>query len=153
MQSVRFALLLLVLTLLGCAGGPPRRVFPPELSLHEMRLDADGRWVAQLRIRSFSTVSMQLSQIDGKLGFADATPHDFNLRPQINIAAGSVELIDLVLQLSANERALIDGLAGGRGSLKYSLSGQLHSSDPKRDFEFEYSSALSPAPGLINVLR
>ena len=62
MQRIAMVLGLVVLSLLaGCRGGPPVRVFPPELSVQELRTAGDGEWTVVLRLRNFSTLPMRFS--------------------------------------------------------------------------------------------
>lgn len=144
--------LLLVAVLAGCSGAPPRRIFPPELSLQELRIADSGDWTLVLRVRSFSTVPMQLEQISGSIRFADTPSTPLTARLDRSITPNSVELFELGLSPNAETRAAVAALGGG-GNLRYELLGELESSDPNRDFEFEYRSALSPVPGLTGVLR
>jgi hypothetical protein len=48
--------------------------------------------------------------------------------------------------------AVATALASGR-SVRYRVSGQIRTSEPKGSYKFEYDSALTPAPGLPGVLR
>ena len=49
MQRMAMVLGLVVLSLLaGCRGGPPVRVFPPELSVQELRTAGDGESAVNL---------------------------------------------------------------------------------------------------------
>ena len=53
MRNVKIlALLLLVALLAACAGGPPKRIFPPQASLQELRVQPDGQWAASIRIHA-----------------------------------------------------------------------------------------------------
>lgn len=141
-----------VILLGGCAGGPPKRVFPPELSLQELQLESSQRWVAKLRVRSFSTVPMTLGSIEGSLSLGGEAI-TIALQPGIAVAAGSVELIDLPFTPSAAHVAAVQAAMASRGSVRYQLLGELRSSEPRGRFDFDYGSALSPVPGLADVLR
>lgn len=145
----------LLLGLVACAGGggePRKRIFPPELRLQELQLNSDQRWVARVRITSFSTVPMQLGQLRGELRLGDGPRHGFEQTAAITIAAHSVEVVDVVLAPAADDLAAVNALAAG-SSLRYQLQGTLSSREPRRDFEFDYSSALARVPGLDDVLR
>lgn len=153
MPRIALLIVFVLVACIGCAGGPPKRVFPPAASVQELRLDPNGQWIARLRIESFSTVPMTLARVDGSLVLGDTAPVAIALTPTIDVAAGSVELLDLAFTPSAELRAAVQQVQERRGSLRYSLKGEIRSSEPRGRFDYDYSSALSPVPGLGDVLR
>jgi hypothetical protein len=154
MRSIRLLLTALVLVLLaGCAGGPPKRVFPPQVSVQELRFEADGRWTTQLRIRNFSTVSMRFSRLQGALTIAGQEAAAFDFDPGLSVGPGSTELVQhSFLPAPAAKAALESAIAAGRGA-RYRVAGEIRSSDPGTTDRYEYESALDPVPGLSGVLR
>jgi hypothetical protein len=155
MRFLRPALLLLAfLTLLaGCAGGPPKRVFPPQVTIQELRLQADGQWSADLRIRNFSTVPMTFSRLQATLQIGGQDAARIDLDPAISVGPGSTELVPYRFTPPPAVKAGVDAaVAAGRGT-RYRISGEISSSDPGTDDDFDYQSALDPIPGLPGVLR
>jgi len=146
-------MLALVALAAACSSGPPVRVFPPELSIQELRAGETGEWTVILRVRSFSTVPMQLSTLEGKLELGDGPDLPFTLQASRSVAAGSVELFEYRFTPDARQRAQVERILGERARLRYSLRGQLSSSEPRRRFDFDYRSALDPVPGLGAILR
>ena len=155
MRFLRPALLALasLVLLAGCASGPPKRVFPPQVTVQELRLQTDGQCTANLRIQNFSTVPMRFSRLQATLqiGGHDATTID--LDPGVSVGPGSNELVPVTFAPAAGAKAGVDAaMAAGRG-VRYSIDGSISSSDPGSDDEFHYQSALDPVPGLAGVLR
>lgn len=148
-----FLALLLATLLAGCAGGPPKRVYPPQASLQELRVQDDGRWLARIRIQNFSTVPMRFSRLQATLtvGGAEATRFDFD--PGLSVGPGSTEIIEQAFAPAAGPRSAVDAALANRRSVRYALEGRLASSDPGTDDPFEFQSALDPVPGLEGVLR
>ena len=137
----------------GCSSGPPVRLFPPELSLAELRFDDAGA-VAVLRLRSFSTVALRVARVDGHLELGPRGARvPLNLQPDLYIAATSVELLEVRFQPEAELRALLQSSVTERRALDYRIEAEVVSSEPVTRFEISYRSSLAPAPGLPGVLR
>ncbi|GAB2491376.1 hypothetical protein [Arenimonas alkanexedens] len=155
MRNVKFlALLLLAALLTACAGGgPPKRIFPPQASLQELRVQPDGRWSASIRIQNFSTVPMRFSRLDASLMIAGGEAARFSLDPGFSVGPGSNELLTHVFQPSDAARAAVDAAIAKRETVRYVLSGRIATSEPETDNPFDYQSRLSPIPGLDGVLR
>lgn len=153
MRGAGLLWMLLGLLLAGCGSGPPVRLFPPELSLAELRLDGAGA-VAVLRLRSFATVGMQISRVEGDLQFgADGQSVALSLQPGLQVAATSAELLEVAFQPDPALRRLIESRLAERRALEYRIAAEVASSEPSTRFEIEYRSSLAPAPGLPGVLR
>ena len=153
MQRGWLLVMLMTLALVGCGSSPPVRLFPPELSLAELRLEADGA-VAVLRLRSFATVGMRVSSVQGQLLFGPQGERvDLSLQPGLQVAATSVELLEVRFQPDSALRALVETSIAQRRALDYRIDAQVASSEPATRFEIEYRSSLAPAPGLPGVLR
>lgn len=148
------ALLLILATLLAaCAGGPPKRVYPPQASVQELRVQDDGSWRLSIRIRNFSTVPMRFSRLQAgfTVGGHEATRFDFD--PGLTVGPGSAELIEQVFTPGQGASDAVNQALATRRNVAYLLSGRLASSDPGTDDKFEYPSRLDPVPGLEGVLR
>ncbi|KAA2283899.1 LEA type 2 family protein [Arenimonas fontis] len=152
----RFRLLLPLLSallLVACAGGPPKRIFPPQVSLHELKVEADGQWTAQLRIRNFSTVPMHFNRLSATLSIGAEVAGRIEVDPGLGVGPGSSELVSHRFSPSPAARAVLDQALAQRRGLRYRLEGRITSKDPGTDDPFDYQSALDPVPGLSGVLR
>jgi hypothetical protein len=145
--------LLLVSLLAACSSGPPTRIFPPQASLQELRVQEDGQWVAQVRIQNFSTVPMRFSRLQATLSIAGQEAARLDFDPKLSVGPGSIELVQHVFAPAAGPRAAVSDAFANRRAVRYQLTGRLASSDPVTDDAFDYSSALNPVPGLTGVLR
>lgn len=154
MRPYRLLLLALFAVLIAaCAGGPPKRIFPPQVTVQELRLQDDGQWVAQLRLRNYSTVAMTFSRLQGTLTIGGQEAVRFDIDPGLAVGPGSTELVAHSFAPSAAARSALDSaLAAGRG-VRYRIAGEIRSSDPGTNDRYEYESALDPVPGLAGVLR
>ena len=154
MRKPRAALAFLLLALVGaCASGPPKRVYPPQASLQELRVQADGQWVAQVRIQNFSTVPMRFSRLEATLSVNGQEASRISLDPGLSVGPGSNELVQHVFTPAAGPKAAVDQALASRRAVRYQLSGRIASSEPATDHPFEYQSALDPVPGLTGILR
>lgn len=151
----RFAapIFLLVALLAACASGPPKRVFPPQASLQELRVQEDGQWLAQIRIQNFSTVPMRFSRLEATLSINGQEASRIDIDPSLGVGPGSIELVKHVFTPAAGPRAAVAQALSNRRAVRYQLTGRIASSEPVTDHPFEYQSALDPVPGLSGVLR
>lgn len=144
--------IIVALILGGCAGGSPVRLFPPGLSVAEIRLDPE-RVVALLRLRSYATVPLRVSEVRGTLWLGDAQGIPIDLRPDLVVAANSTEPIELSFTPPADLREHLRQRIEQRRAVDYRIEARVRSSDPATRFDVEYRSTLAPAPGLPGVLR
>jgi hypothetical protein len=154
MRKLPVAVLLLMAILLSaCTSGPPKRVFPPQASLQELRVAADGQWVVQIRIQNFSSVAMNFSQLQARLdvGGQQAAALDFD--PNLSVGPASIEVVQYTLTPSAGAQAAVAEALNSRRAVRYQLSGRILSREPSTDHPFDFQSALNPVPGLAGVLR
>ena len=147
------AVLLLMLLLAACASGPPVRVYPPQASLQELRVQPDGTYVAMLRVQNFSTVPMTFSRLTATLTLADHEATRFDFDPTLTVGPGSNELVRHEFVPPAEVKRAVDAAFAASRSVRYRIEGRLASSDPGSDDAYEYASALDPVPGLPGVLR
>jgi len=146
-------LLIVAATLAACAGGPPVRVFPPQATVQELRVQADGQYVATLRVQNFSTVPMTFSRLQATLTLADHEATRIDIDPSLTVGPGSNELVRHAFVPSADVKRAVDAAFAGNRSVRYRLEGRIASRDPGSDDPFDYSSAIDPVPGLPGVLR
>jgi hypothetical protein len=154
MRQLKAALALLLLALVaGCASGPPKRIFPPQASLQELRVQPDGQWVAQVRIQNYSTVPMRFSRLEATLSVNGQEATRISIDPGLSVGPGSNELVQHVFTPAAGPKAAVDQALANRRALRYQLTGRIASSEHESDHPFDYQSALDPVPGLAGVLR
>lgn len=145
--------LLLVALLAGCSSGPPKRIFPPQASVQELRVQEDGQWVASVRLQNFSTVPMRFSRLQATLSIAGQEATRIDIDPAMSVGPGSNELFRHVFTPAAGARAAVSDAFANKRAVRYQLSGRIASAEHKTDDDFDYTSALDPVPGLAGVLR
>jgi len=144
---------LALFVLVGCGtAGPPKRVFPPEARIQELRLQPGGALIL-LRIENFSTVPATLERVALGLRLGEGVVLPLSASPGIRLLPQAAEVIELPLALPEAERQRILNAIAQRQALRYRLDGTLGVDPPGRDQRIDYASALSPAPGLEGVLR
>lgn len=152
-SSRLIALALLAATLAGCAGGPPKRVYPPQARIQELVAMPDGSVTVKLRVQNYSNVPMQYSRITAALELQGQPSAKLDIPTDIGVGPGSAEIIEHRVSLDAAAAGRIADSLRDRRSLRYQLKGRIISQEPRGDYEFEYQSALDPVPGLTGVLR
>jgi len=145
-------MLCLMLGIAAC-GGPIKRVFPPQVSLQEIVLQADGQIGVKFRIQNFSTMQTSYSRITGSLKFGDNEAIDLNFNPEITVGPGSNEIVLQRFPLEPSLRNAINTSIKNRSRLGYKLGGEITSSEPRGRYDIKYESALNAVPGLSGTLR
>lgn len=154
MRKLSFALVLLLAAVLaGCASGPPKRVYPPQARVQEISVQADGQWLAIIRVQNFSTVPMRFSRLEATLTVGGAEATRLDLDPGISVGPGSIELVRHVFAPGAAAKTAVDVAFSNKRAVRYQITGRLVSAELKTDDDFDYQSALNPVPGLAGVLR
>ncbi len=154
MRKLHAALALMLLALLaGCASGPPKRVFPPQATVQEVRVQPDGKWAVQIRLQNFSTVPMRFSRLEATLSVNGEQATRISIDPGLSVGPGSNELVQHVFTPAAGPKAAVDQALATRRAVRYQLTGRIASSEPATDHPFDYQSALDPVPGLTGILR
>jgi hypothetical protein len=151
---IKHALAFILFTLLVSAcGGPPKRIFPPQVSIQEMVLAANGQVTAKFRIQNYSTLPTRYRRFFATLTIAgkEAARLDFN--PDVSVGPGSIEVITQTMTLQPEAKAALEAALNNRARLAYSLKGEISSSEPRSSFDIQYESALNPVPGLTGTLR
>lgn len=147
------ALLVFAAVLAACSGAPPKRVFPPQATLQELRVRDDGQWEAKIRIQNFSTVPMVFSRLEATLSIGGAEATRINLDPALSVGPGSIEVVSHAFTPAAGPASAVQQALASRRSVRYQLTGRISSSEPVSEHPFDYQSALDPVPGLTGVLR
>jgi len=148
----KILMLCLMLGISAC-GGPVKRVFPPQVSLQEILLQADGQVSVKFRIQNYSTVAMNYSKISGTMKFGDIDAATLDFNPGISVGPGSNEIVQQRLQLDPAALTAINNAIKNRSRLGYKLAGEITSSEPRGHYEIKYESALNAVPGLSGTLR
>lgn len=148
----KIIMLCLMLGMAAC-GGPVKRVFPPQVSLQEIVLQADGQLNAKFRIQNYSTVPTSYSRITGSLKFGDTESISLDFNPEISVGPGSNEIVLQRLRLNTTVQNAINTAIKNRSRLGYKLNGEITSSEPRGRYEIKYESALNAVPGLSGTLR
>lgn len=141
------------LTLGACAGGPKRVINPPRASVQELAVQQDGSWKASVRLQNFSSIPVEFADVDAQLEVGGQPAIALRLQPALTVGPESADVAVVMLAPAAGAKtAVASALAAGR-SVRYRITGQITTREPKGSFRFEYDSALSPVPGLAGVLR
>lgn len=149
---------MLALGLIAC--GPPRKsVFPPAVSVSQLKVLPGGSWHLTVRIQNNSYDEMDFSAIDGTLQVAQLIPVRLHASFKRDIPALSGDVIDLDLLPTAEMSKALAATAakGSSGSLAYAVQGTA-TAKPKqekapRTFDFSGNDWLSPVPGIADTFR
>jgi hypothetical protein len=153
-----FLLVVLSAGLIAC--GPPKKsVFPPGVSVQQLKVLGDGEWQLTVRIQNNSYGAMDFSAIDGQLQVAELVPVRVHGAFALDIPAltGDVTTITILPTAPMTKALHAVSTKGSAGSLGYRLSGSAVATPEQekqaRAFDFSGADALSPTPGLPNTYR
>lgn len=154
MRSLIFPLALSAAALLAsCAGGPPVRFNPPQASLQELQRMPDGQWRAHVRLRNFSTGSVEFSALSLKLRIQDGEWTGAGSTESVKIGGGNAEILVVAVPFAQATVQELDRRLDESQPIRYSLSGTVRSIDPGRNNDLQYEGRLNPMPGLDGVFR
>lgn len=152
--KLSLVVLISVLILAACSGGPPKRVYPPTASIQQLTVEADGQWLLQIRIQSFSNVPHTVSELSAQMRVDGIEAATLQLSPTVAIGPQSVEVEELRLVPTSDAAARVNAALESGRRVDYVLTGNLNSSAPdKRKDTFTFDGQLWPMPGLPGVLR
>lgn len=140
--------LLALFLLAGCASGPRTNIFPPQVRIQELAVQADGSWNLRMRIENFSNVPMRFTGLKVRITLDDKDAGELRLEPDRDIGPNSAEVFDTRFTPSTEAR-----IAADARYLPYSLQGEVSSVDPRRSYKLKYDSGLNPTPGIPNTFR
>ncbi len=149
---------LLLIALPACA---PRHksVFPPTLSVQQLRVTPDGSWNMSVRIlnNSYASMDFRALHLTMLVNNQPATHIDANIHlPVPQLSAGVTQVDVKPSAPAARALAAIAG-KGSAGSLAYTLQGTVSAipagSDKPRDFPVTGHDWLSAVPGVANTYR
>jgi FlaG/FlaF family flagellin (archaellin) len=141
-------IVLLFLALAGCASGPQKNIFPPQVRLQELAVQSNGDWVLKVRIQNFSNVPMNYERLSVELTVDDVSAGTVRLDPDSSIGPNSAEIFNATITPSSDAKTKISAT-----SLPYRLKGEIFSVDPGRGYKLNYESALSATPGVKGTFR
>jgi hypothetical protein len=158
-RLLRVAVLLLTTVGLIACGPPKKSVFPPSVSIQQLKVLPDGEWQLTLRIQNNSYGEMDFTSLDGQLQVAELVPIRLHSTFELDIPAlvGDVVTLDVLptAQMATALKAV--NAKGSAGSLAYRVSGSANAKPEQekqaRDFSFSGNDALSPTPGIPNTYR
>jgi hypothetical protein len=149
---------LLALGLIAC--GPQKKsVFPPAVSVQQLRVLPNGLWHLTLRIQNNSYGEMDFKTIDGELQIADLVPVRLHSTEPRDIPALAGDVLELDVLPTPPMSAALQHIAakGSAGSLAYSVRGSATARPEQeklvRDFDFHGNDWLSPVPGMADTYR
>jgi hypothetical protein len=157
------AIVLLVGVLSAC--GPQRQsVFPPTVTVQQMRVQPDGTWELTLRFQNNSYTGMDYQSIEGQLQIAQGLPVRLHAKFDLDVPslAGDVLQVSILPTTAMSQALQAVAAKGSAGSLAYTIRGIVHCQpnledhpDNKnpRDFPFKHDDFLSPVPGIANTYR
>ena len=153
-----FLLLATTAALIAC--GPPKKsVFPPTVSIQQLKVLPDGEWQLTLRIQNNSYGEMDFTSLDGRLQMADLVPIRLHETFERDIPAlvGDVVMLNVLPTPPMTKALQAVNAKGSAGSLGYRISGSTKAKPEQekqaRDFDFNGNDFLSPAPGIANTYR
>lgn len=144
---------LVLLVLSACSSTPRVRYFPPQASLQQLERLANGQWQVQVRMQNFSTGAMQFNNLALKVRFQEGEALNLSSSELLKVGANSAEILNIVLAIPAQEQAVLNQRLEKLQSVRYSLQGDVRSTDPNKTYPVSYEGRLNPAPGLEGVFR
>jgi hypothetical protein len=148
----------LLLGLVAC--GPPRKsVFPPTVTIQQMKVESNGTWQLAVRIQNNSYGEMDFRSLDGELKLAALVPVRLHgaFKLDIPALAGDVVTLDVLPTPAMAEALRAVATKGSAGSIAYTLTGTTQARPEQekqpRDFEFHGKDWLSPVPGIARTWR
>ncbi len=93
MRARLFPLALAASLLTACSTGPVKRVSPPQVSVAQLSVQADGQWQVDLRLQNFSSIGVQPTATGrllaaGALADARALPYQLSGKLQASPVDG-----------------------------------------------------------------
>ncbi|HUA80053.1 MAG TPA: hypothetical protein VL997_06755 [Dyella sp.] len=165
MKRLPHGLALVALAALLTACGPQRQsVFPPTVTIQQMRVQPDGAWQLTVRFQNNSYTGMNYQSIEGQMQIAQGIPVRVHAAFDLDVPsfAGDVVQVDVLPTPAMTQALQAVTPKGSAGQLAYTLRGVVHCTpnledhpDNKnpRDFPFTSNSFLSPVPGVSNTYR
>lgn len=136
----------MVLLLAACGGQEIKRINPPDASIQNLVVTADGAQVA-VRVHNHSDVAMTFGAFDLSLRLGTHAPIALKTSDTIDVTPHSAEIITLSFDRSRIPADVLERLDRGE-MVAYALFGGVASIAPKqRDYDLDFSARLSAVPG------
>jgi len=158
-RLLRDSLMFLLTAGLVACGPPKKSVFPPTVSVQQLKLLPDGEWQLSVRIQNNSYGEMDFTSLDGQLQIADLVPVRLHGTFELDIPALSGDVTTLTILPTAPMSKALQAVSakGSAVSLGYRVSGSANAKPEQekqaRDFDFSGNDSLSPTPGIPNTYR
>ena len=152
MKIRKFLIATALVALAGC-GGPTHPINPPNASIQQLDVLADGRWKIQIRLENFSDKTVHYTDLKASLRVGGEPAADISLNTDMDVPGENADTLDMTLTPTpAASKALATDvkLPGGAS---YELKGTITIPAASKDFKFEHKSRLSPVPGIVNQYR
>ncbi|MET3008431.1 hypothetical protein ABXT00_03535 [Stenotrophomonas koreensis] len=156
MRARLFLLALVASLLTACSTGPVKRISPPQVSVAQLSVQADGQWQMDLRLQNFSSMAMRFEDLQLEVRSGDEVLARVQTNADLSVGAESADIHALSVQPTATGRVLAASALADARALPYQLSGKLQASPVDgrtREYPINFRSSLHPAPGLSGVLR
>lgn len=142
--------LIAAFALAACAsGGGGRPPAPPSASIQKLKLADDGSLALEFRVQNYGKKAVRFETLDADLVLDGTNAGAIHATIGFDIPPRNSEVVPAKLTPSA---ALKEKLAAGR-ELRYAIKGHIVTVKPDARYAFDYSSALSPVPGVPNEFR
>lgn len=149
----------LLLALLAACSPPRKSMYPPTISVQQLKVQPDGKWHMRMRIlnNSYGSMDFRALHITMTIDNQPATAIDATF--QLAIPALSADVTDVTIRPSEEASHALAAIAdkGSSGGLAYTLKGVASAipekSDKPRDFEIESHDWLSAVPGIPHTYR
>lgn len=157
MKHLLLILIIFLASLLLPGCGPTHHVFPPQISVQQARVNADGQWQVTLRMQNYSyDAAVHFDHIHATLSINDVVAATFDVRPDLDVAEQSADVAQVTFRPNAAARTALNASSSAQ-SIAYALKGkvQVTGQDDRHPSEFpiDYHGWLSPVPGVANTYR
>jgi hypothetical protein len=152
-RLLRVVPLLTASVLLGSCGVPTHPINPPNASIQQLDVLADGRWKLQIRLENFSDKTVHYAALKANLRVGGVATADIALNPDMDIPGENADIVETTIAppLDAQKAFLAD--LKRPGGADYELKGTINIPAANKDFKFEHKSRLSPVPGIPDQYR
>jgi hypothetical protein len=150
------ALSTLFLGLVACGGRSgleKKQINPPRASVQQLTVLANGQWRLVLRLQNFSNRATKFEAVNARLKFDGQDAGAVSATPGIDIGPQSADTVETIMTPSLEAKVAVASALSAGQSTRYRIAGTIDTTQRDGDYDFEYESALNPAPGLPGVLR
>ena len=148
----RLAVIMALSALAGC-GPPLHPINPPNASIQQLNVLADGRWKLQIRLENLSDKTVHYTTFKAAFKVAGVAVTDIALNPDMDIPGENADIVETTLAPNADALKAFARDAKEPGGASYELAGTITIPAANKDFKFEHKSRLSPVPGIPDAYR